>query len=61
MFAQDKEDMKAMNQYQQAIVNVGGILAEYDADKKFPAYGFGGKMRKVKDAGTAATKWMCWA
>eukprot|EP01027_Heterolobosea_sp_BB2_P009704 GEZU01014294.1.p1 GENE.GEZU01014294.1~~GEZU01014294.1.p1 ORF type:complete len:479 (+),score=115.69 GEZU01014294.1:68-1438(+) len=33
-----------MNQYEAAIRGVGEILAAYDADKMFPAYGFGAKM-----------------
>jgi hypothetical protein len=32
----------APNQYQCAISATGAILQEYDADKKFPVYGFGG-------------------
>ncbi|KAL7751810.1 hypothetical protein RI367_002810 [Sorochytrium milnesiophthora] len=31
-----------MNEYQKAIVAVGGILEAYDTDKRFPVYGFGG-------------------
>ena len=31
-----------MNQYASAIYSVGNILQEYDNDKRFPAYGFGG-------------------
>ena len=33
----------AMNCYQSAITQVGAILEQYDADKKFPVFGFGGK------------------
>ena len=33
-----------MNQYQAAIHSTGTILQEYDHDKKFPVYGFGGKI-----------------
>ena len=32
-----------LNQYQQAIVSIGNILQDYDSDKMFPVYGFGGK------------------
>ncbi|DBA04620.1 TPA: hypothetical protein N0F65_012203 [Lagenidium giganteum] len=31
-----------MNEYQHAIHSTGSILQEYDADKMFPVYGFGG-------------------
>lgn len=31
-----------LNQYASAIYHVGAILQEYDSDKQFPAYGFGG-------------------
>jgi len=33
-----------LNQYQQAILNVGNILMPYDYDGQVPAYGFGGKL-----------------
>lgn len=33
-----------LNAYGQAIVSVGNILQEYDSDKRFPAYGFGGNV-----------------
>jgi len=33
-----------MNEYEKAIRSVGDILAYYDHDKKFPAFGFGAKM-----------------
>eukprot|EP00761_Pharyngomonas_kirbyi_P012799 gb/GECH01012826.1/.p1 GENE.gb/GECH01012826.1/~~gb/GECH01012826.1/.p1 ORF type:complete len:510 (+),score=125.33 gb/GECH01012826.1/:1-1530(+) len=33
-----------MNQYEHAITSVADILQYYDADKLFPAFGFGGKM-----------------
>ena len=36
---------KSLNQYQQAIVTVGGIVNEYDKDHKYPVYGFGAKVR----------------
>ena len=32
------------NQYIKAIMGIGNILQEYDTDKKYPAYGFGGKL-----------------
>jgi Copine len=28
-----------LNQYQQAILNIGSILEEYDSDQRFPVYG----------------------
>ena len=31
-----------MNQYQQAILNVGSIIEPYDSDRRFPVFGFGG-------------------
>ncbi|KAG1338572.1 Protein BONZAI 3 [Cocos nucifera] len=33
-----------LNSYQQAIVGVGEVLQFYDTDKRFPAWGFGGRM-----------------
>ncbi|CAI9087958.1 OLC1v1022174C2 [Oldenlandia corymbosa var. corymbosa] len=33
-----------LNAYQQAIVEVGEVLQFYDSDRRFPAWGFGGKM-----------------
>jgi hypothetical protein len=30
------------NQYEAAITHVGGILENYDYDRSFPVYGFGG-------------------
>merc|ERR1712038_1217587 len=32
-----------MNDYEKAISSIGGILADYDSDKKFPVWGFGAK------------------
>jgi len=32
------------NEYMQAIMTVGNIVAPYDYDKRFPAYGFGAKV-----------------
>lgn len=32
-----------LNSYQQAIVGVGEVLKFYDSDKRFPAWGFGGR------------------
>jgi hypothetical protein len=32
------------NEYQAALRSVGDVLAYYDADKKFPAFGFGAKL-----------------
>jgi len=37
------------NEYQQAISAVGNILADYDYDKVFPVYGFGGKYHGKTD------------
>ncbi|CAH1421718.1 unnamed protein product [Lactuca virosa] len=33
-----------LNAYQQAIMDVGEVIQVYDSDKKFPAWGFGGRM-----------------
>jgi len=33
----------APNQYQSAILAIGGILMNYDSDKRIPAFGFGAK------------------
>ena len=35
------------NQYQSAISCIGGILQEYDTDKKFPIWGFGARINGV--------------
>ena len=35
-------DPRGPNQYQHAISSTVSILQEYDADKQFPVYGFGG-------------------
>ena len=35
---------QVLNQYQQAIISIGGLLEEYDSDKIFPLYGFGGQV-----------------
>lgn len=32
-----------MNDYERAISSIGGILADFDTDKKFPVWGFGAK------------------
>ena len=32
------------NQYMHAIQSVGSILEQYDTDKKYPVYGFGGRL-----------------
>ncbi|XP_078158533.1 protein BONZAI 3-like isoform X3 [Carex rostrata] len=34
-----------LNSYQQAIIGVGEVLQFYDTDKRFPAWGFGGRTR----------------
>ena len=31
-----------LNQYEQAILSIGSILEQYDHDKMFPVFGFGG-------------------
>jgi len=36
-------DGSSMNDYEKAISAIGGILADYDTDKKFPVWGFGAK------------------
>ena len=36
---------KEWNDYEKAIFAVGSILAKYDADQKFPVWGFGAKVR----------------
>mmetsp|Transcript_15894 Transcript_15894/g.20170 ORF Transcript_15894/g.20170 Transcript_15894/m.20170 type:complete len:612 (-) Transcript_15894:99-1934(-) len=36
-------DGRTMNDYEKAISAIGGILADYDTDKKFPVWGFGAK------------------
>merc|ERR1739844_319447 len=36
-------DGRSMNDYEKAISAIGGILADYDTDKKFPVWGFGAK------------------
>jgi hypothetical protein len=35
---------QVLNQYQQAIINVGNILMPYDYDGQVPVYGFGGRL-----------------
>jgi hypothetical protein len=39
-----KDPSGGLNQYEQAIINVGNILMPYDYDGKIPAYGFGGQL-----------------
>jgi hypothetical protein len=36
-------DGRTMNDYEKAIASIGGVLADYDSDKKFPVWGFGAK------------------
>merc|ERR550539_2068386 len=36
-------DGRTMNDYEKAISSIGGILADFDTDKKFPVWGFGAK------------------
>jgi len=38
---------QGQNEYEQSIVAVGEILAFYDTDKRFPAYGFGGNLPNI--------------
>jgi len=35
---------QTLNHYQQAILSIGAIVRDYDTDKRFPVYGFGGKI-----------------
>lgn len=35
---------RVLNQYAQAIINVGNVLLPYDSDGNIPIYGFGGRM-----------------
>lgn len=44
------EDPSQLNEYQQTIMSVGNILSKYDKDQKFPAYGFGAKIKKQKNS-----------
>ncbi|MFS7949344.1 putative von Willebrand factor, type A, copine, protein BONZAI [Helianthus anomalus] len=37
-------DSSYLNAYQQAIMEVGEVIQVYDYDKRFPAWGFGGKL-----------------
>jgi len=32
------------NQYMHALMSVGSILEQYDTDKMYPVYGFGGRL-----------------
>jgi len=41
----DPNNPGKMNQYEQAIFQVGNILEPYDSDRMFPVFGFGGKPR----------------
>ena len=36
-----------MNQYEQALWNVGKIIEPYDSDRSFPVFGFGGIPREM--------------
>jgi len=38
------------NQYLHAIMSVGNILEQYDPDKLYPVYGFGGEIEETKKA-----------
>jgi len=38
----DPYNKDVMNQYESAIVSVGSVLENFDNDKMFPVYGFGG-------------------
>jgi hypothetical protein len=35
---------RILNEYQQAILSIGNVLQEYDSDRRFPVFGFGGKL-----------------
>jgi hypothetical protein len=35
---------RSLNHYQKAILSIGAIVRDYDTDKRFPVYGFGGKL-----------------
>ena len=35
------------NQYLHAIMSVGNILEQYDTDKEYPVYGFGGEIQET--------------
>lgn len=37
------------NQYLRAIHAVGGILEQYDTDKQYPVYGFGGRLQETPE------------
>ena len=39
--------MGASNQYEAALMNVGGIIEPYDNDRSFPVFGFGGIPRHL--------------
>jgi hypothetical protein len=38
-------DPVKLNQYQTAILGIGGILMNYDTDKRIPCFGFGAQTR----------------
>lgn len=38
------------NQYMHAIMSIGSILEQYDTDKLYPVYGFGGKLAETNAA-----------
>ena len=42
-----------MNQYEQALLNVGNIIEPYDSDRAFPVFGFGGIPRQMGIAGVS--------
>ncbi|GFN92619.1 copine-7 [Plakobranchus ocellatus] len=46
-------DYQYPNEYMQAISAVGTVLQDYDADKRFPAYGFGAKIPPNMEASFA--------
>jgi hypothetical protein len=35
-----------LNEYQLAMLNIGGVIEQYDTNKSFPIYGFGARVRK---------------
>jgi hypothetical protein len=42
-----------LNEYQQALDQVGRVVEQYDTDKMFPVYGFGAKVRHANGQFTA--------
>eukprot|EP01087_Luapelamoeba_hula_P007490 TRINITY_DN1839_c0_g1_i1.p1 TRINITY_DN1839_c0_g1~~TRINITY_DN1839_c0_g1_i1.p1 ORF type:complete len:899 (-),score=122.24 TRINITY_DN1839_c0_g1_i1:13-2649(-) len=44
---------RKQNEYMEAIRSVGSILGDYDADKRYPLFGFGGKNRRTNASAPA--------